>query len=889
MTGWVCSKNPPLDPNQNSQGPHTILATIQSIPTETIPGGTAVIQAYLMDQSGQPAAGSLVEFSTTMGSCNPDSISTNESGIATTTFTAPQNTGSAIITASLDSTQTKTVTVDVKNTTPQSTTIGPEHASILANGESSTKILSIWLTEENQPLKGIPITFETTAGSITSPIITDSSGIAIAILTSIASRINIFAQITAQGSGTKATTQVLFKGLEFTLDALPVNLIADGRSMATITAVLKETNSHIAISDALITFGANLGTIPNAATTNSSGVAKVNLTSEPQTGTSTVTATYGLELIETVQVQFGESRPTYLNVSAEPPVIMADNQSTSKITAMVSDQTNNPVSDGTQVIFDIIDGTGTIASNQVTVGGVASSTLTSSTQPDTVTIVVQVDQLSDTTTVLYIVGEPATISVTADSSSLPADGITSTRVIAYVFDVVGHAVVDGTRVTFGTDIGDITPTVQTTSGQAEAKFTSSITGIATIRASVGDISDELTILLRPGLPNSILLSYNPTSIGVKDSGRNQTLTITAEVLDSKNNPVIDGTFVLFSIYASPGGGEFLSSDEPIPTLNGKAHISLNSGIRSGTVRILARVLDESGVPLIPEVRALSTDIIIFAGPPYFENVNDRGTSHLSVGVEPLNVYGWHIVNNTATVTVVVGDKYNNPVPPGTAVYFTTTAGVISTYAGYTDAEGVATVTIHTGQPYPTINRFYETYYDPNYNYHPDFINPAIIPGPIPDFELSEVINSVGGLDENDGIVRILAVTEGVDADSNSTRIWSVTNLVFSGRITTFNILVSKTVLHPTESAFIDFQVYDINGNPIVPGSVISITAEGGKLSWSSMTTDDPGITHYQVILTNNIDPNDPEAKPVTTPVTILVESQNGRVLKMTHPIHLLID
>ena len=423
------------------------------------------------------------------------------------------------------------------------------------------------------------------------------------------------------------------------MSATPGNLSADGRSKSRVTAVLKETTSTIAISDAQITFGANLGTIPNSATTSTSGVASVDLTSATQTGVSTITAIYGQSLVDTVQVIINQSIPTFLNVSANPNIILADNQSSSIITAVVSDQSNNAIPDGTPVTFAIVSGTGTIESNKVTANGVATSRLTSSTQPDTVAVAVQVAQLSDTTTVFYIVGPPASITLSADSTSLPADGVTSTQVTATVFDAAGNPAVDGTRVDFSTDIGDITPTAQTVSGQAVAQFVSSVTGTATLNATVNGIFDVITIQLRPGTPNSILLSFDPNNLGVKDSGRNQTVSITADVIDSKNNPVVDGTFVRFSIESAPGGGEFLSNTNAIPTLNGKAEVSLNSGIKSGSARIRVEVTDSFAVPVVPNVRAKATEIIIFGGPPFIEDVNDASTSHLSVGVKPLNVYG----------------------------------------------------------------------------------------------------------------------------------------------------------------------------------------------------------------------------------------------------------
>jgi hypothetical protein len=458
-----------------------------------------------------------------------------------------------------------------------------------------------------------------------------------------------------------------------------------------------------------------------------------------------------------------------------------------------------------------------------------------------------------------------------------------------VTDSAGNPVRDGTTVRFTATIGNVTSESITNGGIAEAQFSSNETGVSTITATVGSISSETTINLRAGSPSSVLLTYDPTSIGVRDSGRNQTLRIIADVRDSKNNTVSDGTWVRFSIYASPQGGETLSSFEPIPTVNGKSEVSLISGTRSGTVRIQAEVVDENNQPLVPVVRAISTEIIIFAGPPFIENVNDRSTSHLTVGTDPLNILGWHFVNNTASVTAVVGDKYNNPVPVGTAVYFTTTGGVISTHMGYTDEEGLATVTIHSAQPYPTIHRFYQTFYDPNRS-HPDFSLPTnIIPGPIPDFEFSQVLNSQGGFDENDGIVRILASSEGVDANGDKANVWAVTGLVFSGLINTFTVAVDRTDLSPGESAYIEIQIYDVNGNPIIPGSSVIAESSAGALSWTNIETSDPGVTLYHLYLTNNLDPSNPDAKETSTKVTIKVNSDNGNVVQSPATILLKLE
>jgi len=880
----TCGRRTPTGPG--SEAEVVVVADLSASPNVLgLGGSTATVRAVLVNQNNSPVAGKVVLFSADLGRITP-SDTTDPAGVATAIFTSDNRAGRATLTARYGSSSVKTTTVIIDSAVTRSLMIFAEPGEILANGIAKSTLTARVLDAAGKPAKGERVSFETTAGTLLTTGLTDSSGVATAALTSVASATDVVALATVRTLYEQSTTQVLFKGVTFALDVKPTVIIADGHSTADVTVLVKETTSTVAVSDAVITFGTDLGTIPNSATTNARGLATVPLVSSTTRGTARVVARYGNALRDTAYVFFGESVPTTLTLSASPTVLLADNRSTSTIKATVSDAANNPVPDGTPVNFEIVRGSGTLESIKLTQGGVATSTLTSGTRPDTVLVAARVGSLSDTVEVRYVVGPPAAVTVVADSASLPADGITSTRVRAFVKDAVGNPVADGTSVSFTADLGDITSRGQTRAGVAEAQFSSSVTGLATLTARAAEAYGVTTVRLRPGPPNSIVLSFTPRSVGVKDSGRNQTLTITADVRDAKNNPVADGTFVRFSIFSSPGGGEFLSSTAPIPVLNGKAQVSFNSGIRSGAVRIEATVTDGRGVPLTPVVRAISAEIIIFAGPPYLEDVNDPSTSHLSVGVRPLNIVGWNRVNNTAAVTAVVGDKYNNPVTEGTAVYFSTTGGVISTYTGYTDAEGVATVTIHTAQPLPDIDRYYNTFFDPNAN-HPDFRLPtAVIPGPIPDFDGSLVVNSRGDRGENDGIARLIAVTEGVDATGKAARVWAVTDLVFSGPITTFDVTVSDTSLSPGESATIDIRIFDINGNPIVAGSTISASASAGALSWSNLTTSDPGKTHFTLIITNDLDPTDPNARAQTTPVTISVVSDNGNESASTPPIHL---
>ena len=74
------------------------------------------------------------------------------------------------------------------------------------------------------------------------------------------------------------------------------------------------------------------------------------------------------------------------------------------------------------------------------------------------------------------------------------------------------------------------------SGSARVPFSSSQTGTAQITATAGTASDTYTLYLIPGNPNSIQLSYFPGSVGVRASGRNETLLVTAHVVDASGPP-----------------------------------------------------------------------------------------------------------------------------------------------------------------------------------------------------------------------------------------------------------------------------------------------------------------------------------------------------------------
>ncbi|MDZ7715012.1 MAG: Ig-like domain-containing protein [Balneolaceae bacterium] len=74
-------------------------------------------------------------------------------------------------------------------------------------------------------------------------------------------------------------------------------------------------------------------------------------------------------------------------------------------------------------------------------------------------------------------------------------------------------------------------------------------------------------------------------------------------------------------------------------------------------------------------------------------------NHFSIAPANSNFEGYNINNVRDKITVIVGDKFSNPVKPGTVVSFSTTGGIIQG-SGQTDEDGIVSVDLISGDPRP---------------------------------------------------------------------------------------------------------------------------------------------------------------------------------------------
>ena len=157
-------------------------------------------------------------------------------------------------------------------------------------------------------------------------------------------------------------------------------------------------------------------------------------------------------------------------------------------------------------------------------------------------------------------------------------------------------------------------------------------------------------------------------------------------------------------------------------------------------------------------------------------------------------------SETSQISVLLGDRHGNPVSEGTSVYFTTTGGVIDGSA-QTDASGEASVTLRYGEPMPQNGR---------------------------------------------------AVVTAQTTDENNQTIQRETEVLFASSGIVIQVEPASVRLADLSGMTFNYTVSDGNGNPLPPGSGISVRAEGVDaeltgdvdVSLGDQSQSGPGTTEF---------------------------------------------
>jgi hypothetical protein len=324
-----------------------------------------------------------------------------------------------------------------------------------------------------------------------------------------------------------------------------------------------------------------------------------------------------------------------------------------------------------------------------------------------------------------------------------------------------------------------------------------------------------------GRANSIaFVGSNVNRLSVRGVGGNETAYITYEARDSLGFPITFDNRDTIKFTVTSLGGAYVSPVEVITNASGLASTTVNSGTVSGTLQIVAKLVrDSDGATIQSE----PIRIIVHGGLP--------DQNHMSIATSRFNLPGLAFVGRSATITVLVGDKYSNPVAPNTAVYFSTSIGVVTTSSGFTNDNGFANVTLFTGNP-TGINGF----------------------GHVKATTFGEA-----GLIVHDSIRILFSGTPIITypgADTFSTGV---------GRCTNFS-----------------FTIADVNGNPISPGSTIALAVESStsfttspSITMPDVQSSGPGTTAFTFALCDVLE-EPPEGGGATVSIVVTWEGNTFR-------------
>ncbi len=350
---------------------------------------------------------------------------------------------------------------------------------------------------------------------------------------------------------------------------------------------------------------------------------------------------------------------------------------------------------GGEQLTDAVDG---IYSTRTDEGGRARAVLIAGSKIGIIGVAVQVGQAYRSIEVAVAAGGPHEIQLNAENTRL--DFWSETPVTAFVVDVYGNPVRDGTVVLWSVDEGmvegDGSPaSSETQRGQAQGTYYSlgpamgtDYIAVVTARAqgttTLGTL--EITLNLTPPPPiASITVSSDRQQIDIRSTGPAQTTGIIARGYDTEGRPVGAGYPIDFWVESGPNGGENLDDQAwgpvtGITNQDGIAQVRLNSGRLPGPVRIKAH----GGTANFATI-----EVQIVAGPP----------TDLVCSATPEEIGS----EETCEIRAYLYDLYHNPVQDGVLVSFQVDEGMVVGLDGPGSSrtvDGVAIATYHSLTPLP---------------------------------------------------------------------------------------------------------------------------------------------------------------------------------------------
>ena len=275
--------------------------------------------------------------------------------------------------------------------------------------------------------------------------------------------------------------------------------------------------------------------------------------------------------------------------------------------------------------------------------------------------------------------------------------LASSKLSVYLVDEDGNRYTDSASVSFTSDcskqnFANITSPVDAVNGLVEATYTANgcvgddlITATAMINGK--EITATATINVEAAVVNSLrYMSATPSSLGIKGFGQVEESTVQFKIMDRNGQPVPNQK-VNFSLNSATGGINLYPASA-ISDEQGVVQTVIHSGTTATNVRVTATYDNDQSITATSDILTIST------------GVADQNSLSLSASVFNPNAANYD--GTEVDITAWAADHFNNPVPDGTKIYFTTEGGQIEPECE--TVKGTCTVKWHSSNPRPCYGR-----------------------------------------------------------------------------------------------------------------------------------------------------------------------------------------
>lgn len=245
--------------------------------------------------------------------------------------------------------------------------------------------------------------------------------------------------------------------------------------------------------------------------------------------------------------------------------------------------------------------------------------------------------------------------------------------------------------TITSPVTTVTGTATSTYGARGCSGSDSITATATVGTQSLVAVGAVTVAPSP-IGSIQFTSVTPNAIRIRGTGDPQTAVVIFTARNTAGGPVQNQS-VRFSLDTTAGGITFTPATA-VTDSNGVVQTTVASGTVATSVRVTATAVDANGAAVAGVPPAQSDSLVISTG------LADQNSFSLSAGC--FNIEGGDVDGVTTPINILAADRFNNPVPDGTAIAFRAEGGQISSQCLTT--AGGCSVNFTSASPRPANGR-----------------------------------------------------------------------------------------------------------------------------------------------------------------------------------------